>query len=313
LACGNFTSYVEEAWPVAYAEQHEGCEILVELGDHLKRVACLNQCLFNDRISVLVRRRNEEETAEDINIQVSESDVHDLLYAAGLLHDVGKASPLYLSLYKDKVRIDDICELKFPYHEYVGSILLILSVRKNNALCPEDEERAKLLATIIARHHAAMRGRHPYSLLNKSKKHEHEIIAKAIRSLLDDSRVYNKLSGILEDGRNRLGGESWARIVDALIDGRNCIERDSVDRSVVEDEIQRLAITKKHRSSNQYMILVKSLSGALIVSDIIEASLVRSKCADSERAYVSYWLSELSHKEKCFKECGLTDAVLISD
>jgi len=308
LACGNFISHVEEAWPVAYAEQYKGCETLVGLGDHLKRVASLNQCLFNDRISVLVRRRNEEETAEDINIQVSESDVHDLLYAAGLLHDIGKASPFY----KDKVRIDDICALEFPYHEYVGSILLILSVRENDALCPEDEERAELLATIIARHHAAMKGRHPHSLLNNSDKHKK--IAEAIRSLLgDNSRAYNKLSEILEDGRNRLGGESWARVVDALIDARNYIEIDSVDRSVVKDEIQRLALTKKHRSSNQYMILVKSLSGALIVSDIIEASLVRSKCTDSERAYVSYWLSELSHKEKCFKECGLTDAVLISD
>jgi len=54
-----------------------------------------------------------------------------------------------------------------------------------------------------------------------------------------------------------------------------------------------------------FLALLKSASGALIVSDILEASASRGGYGGFGRAYVNYWLRELDHRAECFRECGI--------
>jgi len=301
MACPEFKRIVREAWPVAYAEAGGDKVALSDLGGHLKKVACLNKCLFSNRVSAVLARL-ELMGCHNYTIIASRSKAGDLLYVTGLLHDLGKASSFYLS------RTSDVdCKISFYNHEHVGAIVVLLAIIQEN---PEVQNRATLAASIIARHHSAMEGRHPWMLGKKTgKDRDMKDIAMAVTELLRDEDTRLKLSGILKGGLSAVASEEWRRLLDAivkLLDSGSSIE---VDAGVVEELVSRYRLDGRAEDDMDcwrgFMTLLKSASGALIVSDILEASASRGGYGGFGRAYVNYWLRELYHRAECFRECGI--------
>jgi len=87
----------------------------------------------------------------------------------------------------------------------------------------------------------------------------------------------------------------------------SCIE---MDARVVEGLVNEYKFDKEVWNVDMdcwrgFMALLKSASGALIVSDILEASTSRGGYGGFGRAYVNYWFKELRHRAECFRECGI--------
>jgi len=303
MACPEFERIVKEAWPVAYAEA-DGDKIVVSgLGEHLKRVACLNKCLFNNRVSAVLARL-ELMGCRNYTIIASRSEAGDLLYVTGLLHDLGKASSFYLSGTSDAD-----CKISFHNHEHVGAVVILLAGRQENL---EAYYRTKLVASIIARHHSAMEGRHPWMLGKKTGGNSDiDRIARAVTELRRDEDTRLKLSNMLKDELSAVASAEWKKLLDAIINELlhpgSSIE---VNTEVVKDLVNEYKFDKEVGNIDMdcwrgFLALLKSASGALIASDILEASASRGGYGGFGRAYVDYWLKELRHKAECFRECGI--------
>jgi len=302
MACPEFKRIVKEAWPVAYAEAYGDKIVVSGLGEHLKRVACLNKCLFSNRVSAVLARL-ELMGCRNHTIIASRSEANDLLYVTGLLHDLGKASSFYLSRTGDAD-----CKISFYNHEHVGAIVILLARNQEDL---EAYYRAILAASIIARHHSAMEGRHPWMLGKKTgRDRDMKDIAMAVTELLRNEDTRLKLSGILKGGLSVVASEEWRRLLDAIIkllDSGSSIEANAGD---VKELVNAYKFDREVENVDMdcwrgFMALLKSASGTLIVSDILEASASRGGYGGFGRAYVDYWLKELRHRAECFRECGI--------
>lgn len=251
-------------WPLAYYN--------VRLGDHLNCVAWLAVNLFNKELEVLERR-------------VSESNLRDLLYLAGVTHDIGKASRFYEEKFNETKR------LTFPYHEIVGALILHATSWKIS--WDRGGRVLSIAAKIVSRHHAAMTGRHPRDLVQSKSTYMVDHVLNVLREIrVDDmstlvdellSRTPRSLSIAriaLEELKNKL--ES---VVKEITSGRS--------RNVVQRDIESLA-TLDSGESKEY-ILVASLTGMLMVADNLVANLERRKSSDGMTPlYIMSWSRELS-------------------
>jgi len=303
MACPEFERIVKEAWPVAYAEAYGDKIVVSGLGEHLKRVACLNKCLFSNRVSAVLARL-ELMGCHNSTVIASRSEANDLLYVTGLLHDLGKASSFYLSGTSD---VD--CKISFHNHEHVGAVVILLAGKQEDL---EAYHRATLAASIIARHHSAMEGRHPWMLGKKTgRDSDIDRIAKAVTELRRDEDTRLKLSNMLKDELPAVASAEWKKLLDAIIN--ELLHPDSsieVNTGVVKELVNRYKFDREVENVDMdcwrgLLALLKSASGALIVSDILEASTSRGGYGGFGRAYVNYWLRELNHRAECFRECGI--------
>ncbi len=196
---------------------------------------------------------------------------------AGALHDVGKASPHYAG------------RGSYYGHELVGAALLLeaaLGVWRDS---PGGALLLALAAWAVARHHAAMQGRHPLKAARGGG--IVRAAASAVRALarapgclslgLPPEVRGTRLEGLLLDALERLGANT----------GR----LPSLAQSLATYQgVEALAEKAPGMGAQRWAALVSAASGAVIVADILVAS---SEGRDTDdrggRAYVVAWLDEL--------------------
>ncbi|MDW8082661.1 MAG: CRISPR-associated endonuclease Cas3'' [Sulfolobales archaeon] len=269
---------VASTWPLAY------CNVALE--DHLLNVARLAECLFRDDVAVLERR-----------LGFQQGVLWEVLLASALLHDVGKASYYYRKGFRNT------CRLSFPMHEHVWSLVLysianvVLHRNGNTGL----SDKLVMTARVISRHHAAMIGRHPVDISIRMRGHSGfgaarvESVRRPLKDL-DPSLVANLLSSLMQKFPALANSNIWNALVNqALVSSgkKGAINNICGDMKRLAN-LENLPLKKS--------VAIKSLSGMLIVSDILAASLVEKRVSDDgiAPAYVIHWVNELRSKlRKC--------------
>lgn len=252
-------------WPLAYPG--------VPLARHLASVAKASRELFKEDLEVLSRRlRGRYPSSFDLGV---------LLAGAALLHDVGKASEHYREQAKASGRIS------FYMHETAWSLVLYSVARR--VLDDRQDvgvfEYLDFTARVIARHHAAMECRHPVDLVRRC--HERLSIVRRVVEKLDEGIVAGLL-GELKCVASDLGVPRavWSILLDESLlrqakgEAVRCAERD----------ITLLA------SMREDFVAVASLSGMLIVADVVVASFFEGRASDDRAApaYALHWRGELA-------------------
>lgn len=281
----NTKKKLREKWPLAYADPIN--DIYIDLESHLDKTAELIKYVFSDRLKYLSRVSHEQ-----LNFNIS---IDDLAYLAGLLHDLGKASPYYIEKYSGGV-------LSFYLHEYIGALLLLdVAYREMDREIYQRVENEKntyayyILARVIARHHVANSERTPLRMLQK----QHNDLMRAFAYICEDA------IHILLD---RLGNRCYSSFC------KNVIKHMKED---LEEKCKRkgkyldidfithikalagfdLAGYNEDHVIDSYKITV-TLSGLLIVADNLTASFCENRSSDEKATplYVNHWKGEIYHK-----------------
>lgn len=281
--CGEVPKEIRDSWPLAYAEwDPRNKRILVKTGllEHSRGVGEilgwdgtyaieLRNEMIKRRLAVLENRSKEI-------YRWDKGEIYDFAYTVGLYHDLGKSSKYYVGACDCE---ENRCYSTYRLHEMVSAILVI-RVLEAPFYKYEDayERRAKLLAMVVARHHAAMHTRHPRRI---KEERERELIFNAINMI--DAEVINN---ILRDGRC---SKYWFCRETRELVKRSIEEKTKVD---VPKALENLGNFERH-SYIDY-ILISSLTGLLIVADNIVARRERSDENDPyKRPYIEYWIREL--------------------
>jgi CRISPR-associated endonuclease Cas3-HD len=307
----NCIEVIKREWPLAYAKCSKGSiDAHVKLLDHNVLTGMLIQQVFKDRIKVL-----ERSVLNVLSLQeFTQLNMVEIGYIAGLIHDLGKASPYYLernlSIYNE-----DKFELSFPGHEHV--IALILSRLAINEVNIKFKLIYDLLAKIISRHHSAMPTRHPLTLWSSSTSgivverryvgKDLEVIRGEVKKAVLD--MYNaSVVNYINDLSKLCGAEICKKIIDDLAEElmnrhiRNNFEKIVGDLAGRLTSFKVLGLGKAGKvleGKIELMIykLVSTLSGFLIVADNLAAQLEgRSSDDKSSKLYVEYWMRELKDK-----------------
>jgi len=286
--CGEIPKEVRDSWPLAYAEwDRRDKRVLVKtsLLEHSRNVGEmigwdetydieLKNEMIKRRLAVLENRSRER-------YEWDRKEIYDFAYMVGLYHDLGKSSKYYIGTCDcEKSR----CYSTYRLHEMVSAILMMRVLeapfyKYKGAY----ERRAKLLAMVVARHHAAMHTRHPRRIINE--KSELKLISDAINRI--NAEVINN---ILKDRRC---SKYWFCKETGDLIKRSIEEKTKIDNLKA---LMNLGSFKGH-SYIDY-ILVSSLTGLLIVVDNIVAWRERSGESDpSKRPYIGYWIRELGIDE----------------
>ncbi|MCE4624525.1 MAG: CRISPR-associated endonuclease Cas3'' [Desulfurococcales archaeon] len=232
---------------------------------------------------------------------------------AGLLHDLGKASQYY----QDRVRSGE--PGGFKYHEYLSALIIIEAAEKLRTDHGMNVEAALLLlvAGAVARHHAAMKDRHPTNLLSNPILKTNQNPLKEINLAtagLDEQTIENAIP------LNRL--PTWLRdpLHEAIHSIQKIHDNDIINIKLREnltahnlaakilgnETTEPLIKTGTREDMTPIIIgLLYRLTGALIVSDILVAGCERRPQQGPQTAYAKSWINELlpNHtiKEACNK------------
>jgi len=253
-------------------------ERYVTLQEHAVNTYRIGNCLFDQSIEFLGK------TLAILKINI---DIKKVFNYALLLHDMGKA----LLYYQDRVR--DVKkgvreELGFQYHEYIGAIILVATSYYESIF--EYEYAAKA----IARHHAAMTCRSPYELIQDHRcKEKHEKLKNILKNIVDSKETIEMfLERLCESG-----------LIDKSVveDLSETLDKAGEVVNAFPSYLKKLAFLDKNRGDHR---LIYTLTGYLVISDILAASLLenRSDSSGLSRGYVKYWICELESK---LVDCGV--------
>jgi len=241
--------------PVAYSR--------VDLDKHNITVGAAVYIIFGKRLEALYLLSKPLEHYTGLNNVLQRASV-----LAAILHDIGKASPYYA--YKEN----------FLGHEAVGAIII---QRAGKLLLRKGMYRTALLLELaswaIARHHAAMKNRHPFQWDNDYLK----ITAEALDRLKKEPDCLSAaLPKILRGGKL----ENLLRL--AVNETHKNIVRE------VKTNLTKLPSTWPAIVSNRWLAYVSIITGILIVADIIVASNEgRETDEKAGKAYLKWWEKEI--------------------
>ncbi len=278
----NVFKLIEEHWPLSYVFVNEGIK-LVPLKDHLISTGKLMECLFSRRFKYISK----------LDVNVSE-----LLYTAGALHDLGKASRYYINIFK---KIDGH-SISFYLHEY---IMYVLTSYINTAASTERgksqfTEYVNILGEAIVRHHVAMGGRHPAYILIRQEKNKRNKLAQIIFNALKllDPQSFIK-TGYIVCGGYPFCKETMDRVKESYYDVKNLSNIGAIIR------LLEYRLKKMSNPNPTTLKVIQALSGALIIADNISALYERTSFEkDAEElkedipSFTAYWLRELYDGEK---------------
>lgn len=273
-----------------YDEQKHICHPLLA---HARNVSRAVTTLFGDRLSTTPPAARLPGLSE----RLPEAGV-----IAGALHDIGKASRLY------QERFQRGQAGGFPLHEYLGALILAKASRKLRLQDMREEAAALLLAAgAVARHHAAMKDRHPTVLIGKISPHPGEQQDKHLNTIhsaaaqLDPDEALRATPLDLIPGWARRPIEEAARSIRAMSRGeiaealKTSIPAQSLAEKIAGNRHTSPLIQAhdKERARHAVTAHLYRLSGALIVADILVAGCERRPGEGPEKAYATSWIKEL--------------------
>jgi len=203
-----------------------------------------------------------------------------------VMHDLGKASPYYQERRSG-----------FLGHEHVSAAVLLEAARAAGTECREGGCQPGYLlllaAHAIARHHAAMRSRHPVYIAVTLGSHAggagaHRVVEEASQALCRLAEDAEEAVAALPCS---LDGTPLAGIVAEALKrlGRDC-------KGAVLDAVTTLASTESLQAGMRGFAWVAVLSGVVTVADILGASVERAEGEDEEgalkNAYARSWADE---------------------
>ncbi|MEM2224386.1 MAG: CRISPR-associated endonuclease Cas3'' [Acidilobaceae archaeon] len=264
-------------WPLAYAEvTSEGRRLIISLGDHLSNTTELALCMFNNDLRVLSKRAS-----------VGEDMLTKILALSTGLHDIGKASRYYCK------RQDASGKLTFPYHEFLSALFLyILSWL---SLGVSDSRLACIFRTsakIVSRHHSSMPKRHPS---NYTDENLIRIVRDAVQEV-EGSDIMRALQPLSHNTQIR----SELKIINSKINDiipRLKNMRASEIGSVIENIAKLSSNPRDMCDAMNELVVVRAITGFLIIADNIVASRERRGTSDSPiPAYIGSWNRELERR-----------------
>jgi len=235
---------------------------------------------------------------------------------AGLLHDLGKASLYY------QERVWQGGPGGFQYHEYLSTLIITTAIE--NELRDEDEELSAILAlsaAAIARHHVAMKSRHPTLLFHNLEKRDRQIMETRNKF---QQEVYNAAQHLDPNtldsaiGKDTLSQPVKNAIRRAMEEVKALSHEDitsTLKQYVRSQDLATkiyggqgmeglLTIGSGQRPRQEAVIgLLYRVAGALIVGDILVAGCERRPGEGPEKAYARSWAQELLPSKPLGKVC----------
>lgn len=251
----------------------------VELRKHNTAVGAAVKVLFGERLS------GSGMVASKFDETIGHGSLALASILAGATHDMGKASPYY----KDRG--------SFPGHEIVGASLLHraggILIERLGAEASGLAVILELAAWAVARHHSAMKDRHPSSLSDRFKKQA----IKALQGLIEEPEC-------LIRGIPKPLADSW--FSELLLEA---IKTDNENpRGFIGEALNSLkaygGIVKHVRiPDSRWIAYVSMASGAVIVADILVASYEGRRTDDEVVPdYAEWWKRELGSRANRVEE-----------
>ncbi len=254
--------------PLAYFEVRENGDIRYErLIDHSTAVACLASRVFGERLRRSLA--NEENLSAVLD---------KVLNISAYLHDLGKASDYY------QVQVESIKKrfgsLSFWLHHIVSSLVLYESyIMKTDPIL-------RYASEIVLRHHRAMKT----TVEDLCEERRKDVIINAIKRLNEKwitSLLDNGIDkGYIDEDRRNL-------ILEAVSEMKRLRDKDIINRCAY-----RLRSSLTHYKSAEAKLII-SVSGAVIISDIVISGIVRGGI----RALANIWLREIPNLEREARNC----------
>ncbi|MEM1847030.1 MAG: CRISPR-associated endonuclease Cas3'' [Acidilobaceae archaeon] len=275
-------------WPLAYAEGSPEDHQVVSLSDHLSNTAKMAFCLFDNDLEVLSKRA-----------RVDKKTLTKTLVLSAGLHDIGKASRYYLEKWFENRR------LTFPYHEFLSALILYELYQRYVDESKRERELACLFRTsakIVSRHHSSMLNRHPsnhadMNLINGVRDATQKItssdVMKALEQLLCNMQLLCNI-WIVKDELDII----MTRVED-VISQLNKMENNDIKSIVMTIADLRSDPGDVCGNMNE-LVVVRTITGFLIIADNIVASYERRSTDDSPMpAYIGSWIRELERRLEC--------------
>ncbi|GBF08719.1 tRNA nucleotidyltransferase [Aeropyrum pernix] len=267
-----------DKWPCSFIDEAGRCH---PLDLHNLRVAYTLKHLFEQRLSALTPTARSLEAFTGLEKPLLQSAV-----LAAVFHDAGKSSSLY-RVWAERGKAS------FAMHEHVSALTLLKGFeeisRESGSGCTTV---ARIAASALARHHTAMKGRHPDDVARGG--------SKAVKTIVEAS---SKLSPDLAPSSvpvntlEKLAREGFTRAAEAGSKGVETVK--SHLYYTTTEGIRKQARAIGINTVNEAMLLaaVQTVAGALIVSDILVAWRERGEEDRPAKAYATSWMRELEARE----------------
>ncbi len=246
----------------------------IRLNNHNKFVGVAVSVIFKDRL------KNTRLLSRPLNRLLMDNEtLYKIAVLSAILHDIGKASPYYAD------------KNNFFGHEGVGAI--IIQHLKNFLLGKQMYNEVilfELISWIIARHHVAMKERHPYQWDN--------IFIKNVINALEELR--REPECLLMALPNEFRGSKLERILHLVL-GKMKINYDSITklrRQLVKISPGLFSLVPAGTElMSRWLAYVSIATGSVIVSDIIVAS-IEGRETDEKigRVYLRWWRKEIGEE-----------------
>lgn len=274
-------------WPIGYARYDI---TIIQLERHLESTAYLAVQLFKNRFGALTKALTKEFVEEFIE----KSNMEDIVFAVGLLHDLGKASLYY---YENFIKHPGR-EVSFQGHEHVISCILEkIATDKQDKLF---KAQCDLIAKIISRHHSAMEKRHPIKFDPPG------YFSEAISEMCNE-----KVTGFIKEKlipiSKKHGYDFTRKVLESLLgylqNKEFCKEITwfKYSRSIQSFQLSGLGIDSSDKRIYDVYKITSILTGILIIADNLVATWERRNTDDKAGPlYVRYWQRELKYKLDSF-------------
>ncbi len=267
------------------------------LREHNWRVARALQLLFNNQLEAMTPWNRVLRRA---GLSTAEAGV-----AAALLHDLGKASKYYQEKLGEGYG--------FRYHEHVSAYTLLAAAKLLEKRGDRLSAATLLLAAgAVARHHAAMKGRHvleltssPWAVRSRATVKACSTIAEAVRGLRGAEPGEVTVLKALPLAARTAIEEALRKGPSYVLGSEPCSELSKLligpgDGSGIGWAIATLATRILGAGREEKRLLARAASaaiytvtGALIVADILVAGLERRREDDPAPLYAKSWAQEL--------------------